>query len=195
MWKRAKVHADVHVSFERALYSVPWRLQGQEVWVRGTSTSVMIYDASDQRVATHRRVKPGTRTTVEEHLPEGRRDLRHRSRGYWEQRAMAIGPEVGALVKEVFDSDDVLSQLRAAQAIVTHLEKYPAARARAACERARFFGNYSYGGVKRILMQALDLEPLPVAMMPASSASPSFRFARDVSELMSVRPEVPRESQ
>ena len=195
IWKRASVHADVHVSFEEALYSVPWRLQGQQVWVRGTPSSVTIYDANDQRVAVHRRAQPRMRSTIEEHLPEGRRDLRHRSRSYWEERANAMGSEVGSLIKEVFESDDVLSQLRAVQAIVTYLEKFPLERARAACQRARFFGNHSYGGVKRILTQALDLEPLPVAMAPASSTSPSFRFARNVSELMTTRTEVPHEPQ
>lgn len=36
-----------------------------------------------------------------------------------------MGEEVARYVREVFDCD-VLSQLRAVQAIVTHLEKFPA---------------------------------------------------------------------
>ena len=71
-----------------------------------------------------------------------RRDLRHRSRSYWEERADRIGPEVGAYVREVFAADDVLSQLRTVQQIVCHLERFSVARARAACERARFYASY-----------------------------------------------------
>jgi transposase len=197
VWKQASLHQDAHLCFDGALYSAPWRLvvPKQKLWVRATSRSVEIYGPEDQRVATHRRGKAGSRNTIEEHLPEGRRELRHRSRGYWEERASALGPEVGAFVKEVFDSDDVLYQLRAVQAIVTYLEKFPTTRARAACERARFYGNYTYGGVKRILTQALDLEPLPTAMVSSTESRASFRFARNVAELMHARIEERHEPQ
>jgi hypothetical protein len=49
-----------------------------------------------------------------------------------------LGPEVGAYVHEVFDSDDVLDQLRAVQAIVSHLGDFPPERAKATCLRASF---------------------------------------------------------
>jgi transposase len=37
VWKKARVHADCHVHFERRLYSVPWRLINEEVWARAAS--------------------------------------------------------------------------------------------------------------------------------------------------------------
>ena len=101
---------------------------------------------------------PGQRRTVEEHLPEGRGDYRQRSRAYWEERADAIDPEVGAYVREIFASDDVLYQLRTVQAIVRHLETFPRERARGAAQRARLYANYTYGSIKKILREALDLE-------------------------------------
>lgn len=181
VWKRATVHADSHVHFERKLYSVPWRLINREVWIRATAASVAIY-MDDERVATHSRSGAKLRSTHEDHLPEGRADLRHRSRSYWEARADRIGSEVGLFVREVFDSDDVLLQLRAVQAIVTYLEKFPRERASAAARRASFYGSYSYQAVKNILTRALDLEPLPTTKAkPAWADSP--RFARDVSTL------------
>lgn len=188
IWKRAKVHQDAHVSFERRLYSVPWRFTGREVWIRATRTTVAIF-ADDTRIATHSRTSRGMRSTIETHLPENRRDLRHRSREYWEERAAAIGDEVRTYISEVFDSDDVLSQLRAVQAIVTHLEKFPPQRAIAACVRAKFFANYSYQGIKRILAQALDLEPLPAAMISDPAHKDSFRFARDLRDLITAHTE------
>jgi transposase len=182
VWKQATVHADCHVHFDKRLYSVPWRLINQEVWLQATASSVVIY-ADDVRVATHSRRGKKQRSTQDEHLPEGRAELRHRSQHYWEERANRMSPEVGSFVHEVFDSDDVLLQLRAVQAIVTYLEKFPIERASAAARRGSFYGSYSYQAVKNILTRALDLEPLPTSKAkPVWADTP--RFARDLSKLV-----------
>ena len=83
-------------------------------------------------------------------------------------------------IRAVFDSDDVLSQLRAVQAMVTHLETFPVERARAACRRAEHFASYGYGALKNILRRGLDLEPLPEAT-PAPTTTATPRFARPAS--------------
>lgn len=189
IWRKAKVHQDAHISFDRRLYSVPWRWIGTDVWVQASSSTVAIF-AEDVRVATHVRNSKKTRSTIEAHLPEHRRDRRHRSRTYWENRAAAIGPETEGLAREVFESDEVLSQLRKVQAIVTYLEAFPVERAEAASRRARFFGTYSYKGVKAILARALDLEPLPQVVLPSGDAEKRPRFARSVKELLAARSEV-----
>jgi hypothetical protein len=176
IWRRAKVHRDSHVAFDKRLYSVPWKQLGQQVWVRACAHTVAIY-ADDARVATHSRRGKDYRSTVDSHLPDHRTDLRHRSRAYWEERADAIGDEVGHYVRTIFDSDDVLSQLRTVQAIVTHLETFPTQRARAACQRAAHFGSYGYGALKTILRRGLDLESLPEPS-PASLPQMAVRFAR-----------------
>jgi transposase len=186
-WKRATVHADSHVCFDKRLYSVPWRLVGKGVWIRATEATVAVY-ADDVRVATHERRGRSLRVTLDEHLPPERAPLRHRSRAYWEERADRLGAEVGDYVRAVFDSDDVLSMLRAVQAIVTHLETFPRQRAAAAARRAHFYGNYSYGGIKAILRQGLDLQPLPVMTVPSPASVPPaqqpLRFARSMNELI-----------
>jgi len=189
IWKAAKVHRDSHVIFERRLYSVPWQKIGREVWIRATSATVLVY-CDDERIATHSRRGRGHRSTDDGHLPPHRVDLRHRSRRYWEQRADRRGLEVGRFIREVFESDDVLSQLRTVQAMVTHLETFPDDRARAACERARFFGNYTYYGLKNILRKALDLQPLPAAVCPAQGRLDKPRFARSVDELLQLPLEI-----
>ena len=174
-WKEATVHPDVHIFFDRRLYSVPWNLLGQKVWVRATATTVAIFH-DDRRVATHDRRGPGPRSTIESHLPAHRADLRHRSRAYWESRADRIGEDVGRYVRAVFDSDEVLSQLRALQAIVTYLETHPPERACAACRRALHFGAYSYKAIKNILRQGLDMQSLPEPQVAQDLANP--RYAR-----------------
>src|SRR5262249_33516778 len=125
LWHRALVHRDCHVAFDHRLYSVPWPLVGQHVWLRVTPTSVTIY-ANDARVATHDRRGPAPRNTRDEPLPDHRAAARHPSRDYWQERAEHIAPEVGAYVRVLFDVDDVLSMLRTVQAVVTHLEKFRA---------------------------------------------------------------------
>jgi transposase len=179
-WHQGRVHLDTHVAFDKRLYSVPWPLIGQLVWVRATSTTVVVF-ADDERVTTHDRRGKTVRSTYEEHLPEDRAPWRHRDRGYWENRASQIAPEVGAYVREVLDSDDVLSMVRVVQSMVTHLEKFPVERAVATCTRARHFGSYQYATIKNILHRGLDL--VPFTPMPTSAVLVAPRFARTISEL------------
>jgi transposase len=182
-WAKVTVHRDSHIAFERRLYSVPWRLIGKEVWARVTEATVALY-CDDTRVATHPRRGASLRSTVETHLPEHRGPLRHRNRAYWEDRARALGPEVHEYIKNVFDADPVLSSLRTAQAMVLHLETFPPERAIAACRRAAYYGSHSYVGLKTILEKALDLDPLPLAIVSPAEPQSKPRFARDLSELL-----------
>jgi transposase len=182
IWHQAKLHRDSHLLFEKALYSAPWRLIGKKLWVRASGSSVQIFH-EDDRVAEHLRQKPGKKRTSDHHLPEHRSDYRYRARSYWEQRADALGPEIGSYVREVFDSDDVLDQLRTVQAIVSHLADFPPERAKAACQRASFYGAYKYGAIKSILRKGLDFEPLPNVPAIANGNDARPRFARNVREL------------
>jgi transposase len=191
-WRRARVHPDSHIAFDRRIYPVPWRLIGRELWVRATPSTVAVY-ADDERVATHQRGVPVPPEVVDQYLPPERASLRHRSRGYWLERADRLGEEVGILIREIFAAEDVLSHLRTVQAIVTHLEQFPPARARAACARARHYGNLTYRGVRDILRQGLDRESL-ARTTPAEAPPERPRFARPVQELLRLIPqEVPDE--
>jgi transposase len=187
IWHQAGVHQDAHVAFGGRLYSVPWRLIKQRVWVRASGHTVDVY-AADERVATHERRGRSPRATRDEHLPPERAPLRHRSRAFWETRATGLDPEIGAYIHEVFNADDVLSMLRTVQSIVTHLETFPRERAIAACRRARHYGNYSYGGLKAILRQGLDLQPLPGGEAPAVQLAQP-RFARAITDLLHLTKE------
>jgi transposase len=178
-WRKVKVHRDTHVQFDKRLYSVPWKHVGKQGWVRATPTAITVY-VEDERVAAHSRIGKKKRSTVEVHLPEERALLRHRSREFWEGRAAQLGASVGDYVREVFESDDVLSKLRTVQAIVRLLEAYPVHRARAACERGRYYGCYTYMGVKKILLGGHDMKPLPSAGDPPPLEEP--RHARSATD-------------
>lgn len=174
LWKRAQLHRDSHVQIDRGFYSAPWKLIGKPLWARCTKQSVTLCHG-DERLWVHSRVPRGKRSTIEAHLLEGRRDLRHRSSEHWLDRAKVLGPETLLLVEEVFADDDVLMKLPAAQAIVSHLANFPSERAGAAAKRARHFGSRSYVALRNILRQGLDLEPV----VPESRRwSKGSRFAR-----------------
>jgi len=178
LWKPARLHTDSHVQVDGAFYSAPWPLLHQVLWVRSSAHSISIHH-QDQHLCTHARVPRGERSTVPEHLPEHREDLRHRSRDHWIERARRIGEEVEHLALAIF-GDDVLLHLRRVQAVVTHLETFPPARARAAARRALHFGCTEYRGIKSILRQGLDLAPLPERNTRAWSRD--SRFARKPTE-------------
>lgn len=189
IWKQATVHADGQVVFERRPYPVPWRLIGQQVWIEATPQTVAVY-LNDERRATHARGKPVPKEVRDSFLPPERTPYRYRSRSHWEQMADRLGEQVGQYIREVFDSGDVLSLLRQVQAIVTHLEQFPPERAAAACRRASFFGNYSYIGIRNILRKGLDMEPLPVPVLPNCQPVTRPRYARTIQELLHFPMEV-----
>lgn len=87
-----------------------------------------------------------------------------------------MGLECGRDVRDVFDCDDVLSPLRAVQAIVTHLEKFPTVRARAACGRAHLVANYTYQGVRNILHRA-SVASTVRALPPGARPGDTWRSA------------------
>jgi transposase len=182
-WRAPTLRIDCCAIVEGARYSAPWRLIDKVLLARVTKCSVELY-FEDTRVATHERQPSGGKSILDEHLPPHRTAHRHRSREYWEQRAAELGDDVLAFVREVFDADDVLSQLRPVQSIVTHLQTFPVERAAAACRRASYYGSFGYGAIKNILRKGLDLEPLPSAVVPSSDPSERPRFARNVQELL-----------
>lgn len=189
-WRRCTVHPDSHIQYCKRLYSVPFALIGQRLWVRADAHTVAVF-ANEQLVTTHARKGPGFRSTHASHLPDGREALRHRSRSFWEQRAEAMGPDVLALVRAVFSSDEVLCQLRKVQAIVMLLEKHPLSRAQNTARRALHFRCLSYKGVSQILIRGLDLEPLPTEAPLPPLPTPTPTYARDLASLLSqhVSPE------
>ena len=161
VWKKATVQTDSHVSFERRLYSVPWRLIGKIVWLRVYENTVEIY-SDDERVATHVRRGEGSHSTQDSHLPSHRVDYRHRDPQFWLERALSLDPLVEAYIRELLEQDDVVDQIHQAIRVVKLLEAHPE-RAVGVVRRAYHFENYSYRGVKGILEQGLDQQPLEEA--------------------------------
>ena len=161
-WEKAKVHRDTHVQSAKCLYSVPYRLIGQEVWIRSTLTTVRVYHEHEM-VAIHPKLtKPGSRHTIDEHLPPQARAWKMATPQWCLQRARDTGAACEQLVTQLF-SNRVLENLRAAQSLLRLSERYGPARLEAACQRALAFGTHTYRNVKTILERGLDQQDAQLA--------------------------------
>ena len=188
VWAEPTLGRDCRFSFEGALYSAPWRLVGQKLKVRATSTELMVFH-DDERVATHARVEAGCFCILDAHLPPKRRDFRHRAPEYWYERAARIAPEVEVWSREVMASDDVLLKIGVLQTSIPYLEQEVSKeRAAKVCRRASFYGAFKFTAIKRIVKRGLDKQPLPVdVVLPDDSdVLNNPRFARDILEFLEL---------
>jgi len=183
-WARVKVHRDAHVQYCKCLYSVPFQLAGQSLWLKATDSMVQLY-REHEMVATHvRQTRPGSRRTLEDHMPPEAQAWQLRDAQWCLREAERIGSACHALVHTLF-SDRVLVRLRAVQGLLRLARKYGDVRLEAACSRANHFGTPTYQAVKIILQKGLDAQ----AALPAFDAlSPTYteggRFLRDTHTLL-----------
>jgi hypothetical protein len=184
-WAKVKVHRDAHVQFEKCLYSVPFRLMKQVLWFKATPATVRIY-RDHELVATHPRLfKPGSRITIDDHMPPEALAYKMRDPQWCLQQAKDIGNACHTLIERLF-ADKVMENLRAAQGIVRLKDTYDAVRLETACQRALDFDNPRYGTVKTILKKGLDALPTPEQAFDslAESYTGHGRFCRPTHTLL-----------
>lgn len=180
IWKVAKVHRDCYVVFDNAFYSVPFRLIGQSVQVRGGTLDVRIYTQDSQLVATHPRAQhSGERLTHADHLPPEKLPGLALDQERCRAAASDIGPATSEVV-EILLGDGVIDRRRTVLRLLNLRERYGDERLEAACERARRFEEPSYLTVKRILLHNLDQQQAPAA----SATGPAHTFVRSAAELL-----------
>jgi transposase len=181
IWKIAKVARDGHITFEQAYYSVPCAQVGRQVQVRGSSTTVRIYDQDYHLLTTHdRAAHPGTRVTKLEHLPPEKVAGVLLDRPMCQATAAEIGPATAQVVQHLLD-DPAIDRLRPVISLLGLRETYGDTRLEAACARALHFDEYRYGLIKRILQQGQEHAPLPP---PPDSPPPARTFVRTAQELL-----------
>ena len=184
VWKQAHVYRDCYVTFEQAYYSVPYRLVGEPVWVRGGARTVEVYTAEHELVATHDRARtPGERLTHLAHLPPEKVVGLTLTRAHCREQAAAIGPATAALVEQLLDHRPE-DRLRAAGRLLRLGQQATPARLEHACARAQAFGVADYPTVKRILQAGLESPPLPALAPPVVVPMPAraYTFMRQASE-------------
>jgi transposase len=181
VWKQVKLHRDCHVIFEQAYYSAPFRLAGQQLWVRGGTREVHIYTLDYQLVATHTRAeRPGRRVTYLNHMPPHKVPGLILTRETCRQQASEVGPFTRKVVDELLDHRPE-DRLRTAGRLLRLGDRFGRKRLEAACARALRFDDPAYMTIKRILEQGLDAKELPD---PADSQPPAMTFARKAEELV-----------
>ena len=179
-WKQVTLHRDCYVVFDLAYYSAPFRLEGQQLWVRGGTREVQIYTSDYHLVATHPRAeRPGQRLTHLDHLPAHKVPGLTLSRDGCRQQASEVGPATREVVDRLLDHRPE-DRLRTAGRLLRLSECFGSERLETACVRALRFDDPAYATIKRILEQELDKEELPTT----EPAPPALSFARSAAELI-----------
>ena len=160
-----------NVKVGKALYSVPWRLIGQQVHARSAGNTVQIMHQG-KVVATHVRLLRG-RATDYDHYPPEKIAFHMRTPAWCRQQAERIGPATTAVISELMEVN-AIHRLRSAQGIIG-LAGRPGVgdtRLEAACDRALTVGDPSYRTVKGILAAGTET-PTPTTTTAATN-TPAF---------------------
>jgi len=183
VWAKVKVHADCHVQFEYGLYSVPYALVSQSLWLRASETTVRCF-RDHELVAIHPRLhRAGSRSTLDEHLPPEALAYKMRTPQWCLSQAQEIGPGCHELIETLF-AHRVLDNLRAAQGVIGLSKKYGGHRLEAACRRALAHDAARFRTVKTILEKGLDQQPPEPAPPPLQAPyTGQGRFCRDTAQL------------
>jgi len=180
IWKQVKLHRDCYLVFEQAYYSAPFRLVGQQLWVRGGTREVQIYTGDYQLVATHSRAQnPGQRLTTLDHLPYQKVPGLILSRDGCRLQATEIGLATCQVVDGLLEHRPE-DRLRTAGRLLRLAERYGPARLEAACARALRFDDPAYMTIKQVLEQGLDQQEIP----STEPAPPALTFVRSAAELV-----------
>ena len=176
-WKKVKAGIDYHVQFDWRYYSVPCALQGAELEVRATSSTVEILHQG-QRVASHRRSygRKGTAVTCEEHRPKSHRDYGQWTPARMVQWAGKIGPSTAEVVERILDSHRHPEMgYRSCLGLIRQGKTVGQERLEAACKRAIEIDSPSRRSVEMILKKGLDKLPQDEEHSPPLPAHDNIR--------------------
>ena len=156
-WRTAKVNIDYHISVDKHLYSVPFRLVRATVTVRLTATMCeVLYKGT--RVAAHaRRHTRGGYSTDPAHRPRS-----HQQHVEWTPSRLirwgeSIGVATGAVVAHIMAAKPHPEQgYRACLGLLSLGKRYGKLRLEAAAERAQQAGAMSYRSIHAMLKRGLD---------------------------------------
>lgn len=182
-WGECKVHGDHHISFQKAIYSVPTRHVGKTVWARSDSKLVRIY-VKGQLVKVHPRQPPGGRSTDYNDYPEELAPYAMRDPDRMIKEAKGRGQHVGRFMELLLSGSFPWSKLRQAQKLLRLGNKYGWPRVDDACQRAVCFDLINVHRVERIIKTGLDRPGqtpeqntlAPVVQLPMRFQRPATSF-------------------
>ena len=161
-WKEQKLPNTYHVTLDKHLYSVSYRLIGEMVTIRYTADTVEIYHGSD-RVAVHmRKYEPGKMTTDPLHRPPGHQLYYESKQKAFIESIQNWAKSIGSATEELITG--IISKYsqpelatRSLQGIRYLGKKYSTERLEKACSMAVRHQGFNYYSVKSILEKKLDL--------------------------------------
>ena len=175
--KELSVGPDWRVQFEKAFYTMPYRLIGERVLVLGNSQVVRIF-LDFQEVTSHPRAKQLWQVRRRpEHAPPELEEYLNLTQDGLVQWAGRLGPSVALVAQEIF-ADRAVDGMRPVRALIRLADTYTTGRLEAACRRAMHFATPSYKSVKNILVHELDRLPQQQPAEPEDGQM-QFRFARE----------------
>ena len=161
-WAECKVHRDLCIQFQQALYSVPAAHLGKTVTVRGDRGLVRIF-LKGQLVKTHPTQPPGGKSLDPADYPPERAAYAMRDVDGTIRRARAHGEHIGQMMARLLSGTVPWSKLRAGEKLLRLVRRYGAARVDAACRRALAFDLVDVRRVQTILVSgaAAAGDPVP----------------------------------
>jgi len=164
---KRSVHRDGHVEFDKAFYSVPPEYVGREVWVRGESRLIRLFNLRMESIAAHVRAMTGRSATSDEHIHPLKRRLIDRGVNYLLARCSQIGPACGAWAQAV-QHHRPIEGIRAIQGLLPLAKKHPAETMEKAAAKALARSAWHLSAVKAALgepanvvqVDFLDTHPL-----------------------------------
>ncbi len=157
-WSTARVGPDYHVAVDRRLYSAPYNLNGRQVYIRRSPTTVEGYH-ENKVVAAHPRSfnAPGYTTTIAEHMPSW-----HRRYAEWTPKrvldwAAAVGPATRALADHIMTKRHHPEQgFRTCMGLIAHRRGYSVDRIESMATYALHHNVTRLKSMRHILEHGLD---------------------------------------
>lgn len=174
-WSTGKVAADCHVKVGKALYSVPWRLIGQQVHARTCGDLVQIVHDGNA-VATHV-LRMSGRGTDYEHYPPEKIAFHMRNPTWCRKTAAEVGPACAQVIAG-FMEVNAIHRLRSAQGVLALRTDVGHERLEAACARAVVVGDPSYRTIKGILAAGTEHDTTDTDTTGTDSATKTPAFLR-----------------
>ena len=151
--KMAKVSSDFHVRFDNAYYSVEKAYLHKDVLIKATNSTVKIYSKGGQFICEHQRARyKGQHVTDVSHLPQHFSSYRSWSGPYFIRKAMEVGPNTVAVIKQVLASKSLEVQTyRLCVGILGYKDKYGKKALEECCNRALEVNRPYYSYIKNTI--------------------------------------------
>jgi len=171
--KKARVHLDYHIEYNRHYYSVPYQLVKEEVMVHAGETSVAIFHQGGQVALHPQSHHQGGHTTDAGHMAKT-----HQRQAQWSpQHFLSWATDIGEYTEAVIQHQPGSRRhpehgYRAFLGLLSLTKKYSKKRLNAACKRAQHIGSINYKSIESILRKSLDKLPLEDNEEPEKNALP-----------------------